>query len=167
MKRLTDILLQHYTKGDKLYSLLFTGPVYFKEVTSTSIVCTYMDREEEEEKEVTFDTCGRLFTGTGECMLFPSSTELTWERFREDLEKGTPVMVRYIGNTVWHLAWYYGKKTVISYPPQFTRMEIGTEAMDIVPVDKFNFSDATYPEYENYGAASNATICFCSENIRC
>ena len=165
MKRLVDILLQHYKKGDKLYSLLFTGPVYFKEVTSTSIVCTYMDGEE--EKEVTFDTCGRLFPGIGKCMLFPSSTELTWEKFRKDLEKGTPVMARYIDNTVWHLAWYYGNKTVISYPPPFTRMEIGTEAMDIVPVDKFNFSDATYPEYENYGTASNVTICFCSENTRC
>lgn len=86
----------------------------------------------------------------GECLLYPSKECRDWSNFKVDLPEGTPVMVSDTDSD-WKLRFYAGQKGAYNHGKR-----CGTPIvwLNIVPVDKFNFTDCSFKKEDNYGAAN-------------
>lgn len=148
---LTEILKSQ--EDTLLYSPLF-GKVIFKLIDKSEKYFPIVCFSPETRQNVFFTREGCYFTEykDAECMLFPSKSNRDWSNFKQDLPKGTPVMVSESLESSWVFRYYAGDS--YAYHNQEPSDECKRLWTYIIPVSKFNFEDRTFNTKDNYGTAN-------------
>lgn len=142
-------ILENTPVGTELYSVMH-GKVEFQCI-----------RKQGEYNIVVVDKLGCFHSYTkdgkfkvydlGECLLYPSKDCRNWNEFRLDLPEDTPVMVSDTDSD-WKLRFYAGHGKAY---------KLGKRCGEpiswgyIIPADKFNFTNCSFKEEDNYGTINN------------
>lgn len=141
-------ILKKAPVGTKLYSIMH-GEVKFQYI-----------RKQGEYNIVVLDERGCLHSYTkegkfkvenlGECLLYPSKECRDWNNFKVELSEGTPVMVS-MNTSDWLLRFYADRGRAYN---DGKRCGNTTLWRYIIPVDKFDFTNCSFKEEDNYGTAN-------------
>lgn len=141
-------ILENVPIGTELYSVMH-GKVEFQGI-----------RKQGEHNIIVSDDYGYFHSYTkegkfnvgdlGECLIYPSKDCRDWSKFKVDLPEGTPVMVSDTDSD-WKLRFYAGQKKAYHHGK---RCGTSIAWFNIVPVDKFNFTNCSFKKEDNYGAAN-------------
>ena len=141
-------ILEKAPKGTKLYSLI-DG-----EVTLTNIRCAnfpiLVTDKFGNNHSYTIEGKYRNI-GVGDCVLFPSKECRDWNEFKVDLPEGTLVMVSN-DKIDWNLRFYADRGRAYNDGKRCGNTSLWRY---IIPVDKFNFTNCSFKEEDNYGFHNN------------
>lgn len=148
---LTEIL-KHAPSGTNLYCPIF-GEVEFVELITPERETDFAIKTKFGDRYVYFTKYGRYNKfESGECLLFPSSTNRSWEGIsfkpkRKDAPKFTPMVIFHDTPTEPH------ELVILRYNENghcfFDKQSIPT--IHAVPVDKFDFKNLSWNAEDDYG----------------
>ncbi|WP_353332811.1 hypothetical protein [Bacteroides sedimenti] len=143
-------ILKNAPEGTELYSPIF-GVVYLFKTCPPDL--HQIKCREKTGRPISFDLSGRYYGAypEGECMLFPSKECRDWSKFRIDLPRDTPVMIKSPSNDGWRLRYYAENGS--AYPDGY-KSDKGFAPVYwgyIIPVSEFNFENPTTEGKTNYG----------------
>ena len=109
-------ILKNCPSGTKLYSAVL-GDVTFESITANKLHPIIIKSN---NYSYGFSADGKMYSGLGECTLFPSKDQLDWSKFKVKKPKFEPntlqvfdkVLVRLTKNGVWYATFfsYYDKE---------------------------------------------------------
>lgn len=155
-------ILKDAPKGTKLYSPIF-GEVVFEELINPENEAGFSIKTTFDGRNVYFTKYGRyLKSGAGECMLFPSKDNMSWEDVsfkpaKPDLPPRTP-MVTFITKPSYpqelRLMFYDKNGHCFAFDGEKER---SIKTPHAIPMDKFNFENLSWDSADDYGILANKT----------
>jgi hypothetical protein len=163
-------ILKDAPKGTKLYSPIF-GEVVFEELINPENEAGFSIKTTFDGRNVYFTKYGRyLKSGAGECMLFPSKDNMSWEDVsfkpaRPDLPSRTP-MVTFITKPSYpqelRLMFYDKNGHCFAFDGEKER---SIKTPHAIPLDKFNLETLSWDPADDYGILANTTCTHVCENM--